>query len=81
MAVNAFSSAVTFSPFRTRLVMFAICVAAAGPTAALKRVSRRKRSKLISGKQPAMTIFLFRGVRFMASIMRFSVGPFTAHVL
>jgi len=81
LAVNAFSKAVTFSPFRTRFMMSTICWAAAGPATALKRVSRCRRSKLMSGKQPVMIIFLFFGVRFMASIMRFSVGPFTAHVL
>jgi len=81
LAVNAFSKAVTFSPFRTRFMMATICGAAAGPVAALKRVSRRRRSKLMRGKQPVMIIFLFFGVRFIVLITRFSVGPFTAHVL
>lgn len=81
LAVNAFSKAMTFSPFDTRFTMLMICVAGAGPVAALKRVSRHKRSRLIRGKQPVIIVFLFFGMRFMVVIMRFSVGPFTAHVL
>ena len=81
LAVNAFSSARKFSPFATRFTMSVICVASAGPVAALKRVSFCRRSRLIRGKQPVIIVFLFFGVRLMAVIMRFSVGCFTAQVL
>lgn len=81
LAVNAFCKSVNFSPFDTRFTMSAICGAAAGPTAALKRVSRHRRSRLMSGRQPVIIVFLFFGVRFMVVITRFSVGCFTAQVL
>src|SRR4030042_344067 len=76
-----FSMALIFSPFATRATMSTMLEPAAGPTTPSKRTSLVNLPKLISGKQPATTSFFFGGARFKISIILFSVGPFTAHVL
>lgn len=81
LVVNAFCRAMMCSPFVTRFIMSVICVAGAGPVAALKCVSRCRRSRLIRGRQPVIIVFLFFGVCLIVLIMRFSVGCFTAQVL
>ena len=71
----------TFSPAKTRLDYINDFFADCWTNCAIKVGFAHKRSKLILGRQPATTIFLFFGACFMASIMRFSVGPLTAQVL
>ena len=75
------ANSTTFSPAKTRETISMIVLPTEGPTAPLKWTSRCKRSKLTMGKHPVTISFLSFGARFIASIMRFSVGPFTAQVL
>jgi len=70
-----------FSPAITFLTISVMSSPIAGPVTASKRVSFMSRSWLIFGRHPVIMIFLLFGVCLMASIMRFSVGPFTAQVL
>ena len=79
--VSKSANSTTLSPATTRLTISTIFLPTEGPTTASNCTSRSNRSKLIIGKQPARMIFFPFGARFMASIMRFSVGPLTAQVL
>ena len=63
------------------VIIFVICSPIDGPAMALTCVSRLRRSRFIFGRHPIIMVFFVFGVCFMAFIMRFSVGPFTAQVL